>query len=127
MNSPASTIEVFTLPSTRKGVERDDSSAQAKQTVESNLNASNESDSPGAQDGKEDTKRAQVGSQLEAVPEESTSSMKHFAIESEPESEGGVQAWLVVIGSCLSFFVTLGLVYSFGVLQSALLQRGIAR
>lgn len=43
-----------------------------------------------------------------------------------PFKEGGIQGWTVVAGSTTMFFVVLGLVYSFGVLQSELLHRGYA-
>lgn len=40
--------------------------------------------------------------------------------------EGGLIGWTVVVGSCTIFFVVLGLVYSFGVLQSELIHRNYA-
>lgn len=39
------------------------------------------------------------------------------------EHEGGIWGWTVVVGSAVIFFVTLGLVYSFGVLQAELISR----
>ena len=41
-------------------------------------------------------------------------------------SEGGLWGWIVVAGSTTIFFVVLGLVYSFGVMQSELLRRNYA-
>lgn len=41
-------------------------------------------------------------------------------------SEGGLMGWIVVAGSTTIFFVVLGLVYSFGVMQSELLRRNYA-
>jgi hypothetical protein len=40
--------------------------------------------------------------------------------------EGGLWGWTVVLGSAVIFFVTLGLVYSFGVLQAELIARRFA-
>ncbi len=47
--------------------------------------------------------------------------------DAEPEdAEPGLDGWLVVAASCVCFFVTLGLVYSWGVTQNTLVQRGFA-
>lgn len=43
------------------------------------------------------------------------------------EQEGGIWGWTVVLGSAVIFFVTLGLVYSFGVLQAELISRHYAK
>lgn len=40
--------------------------------------------------------------------------------------EGGVQGWIVVAGSTINFFVVVGLVYCFGVMQAELLRRRYA-
>lgn len=42
------------------------------------------------------------------------------------EQEGGALAWLTVAAASVFFFVTLGLIYSFGIIQDELIQRGFA-
>jgi MFS family permease len=48
------------------------------------------------------------------------------ASRAEPEEEGGRTGWIVVAAATSIFFVTLGLVYSFGVMQNELIARGVA-
>ena len=57
----------------------------------------------------------------------STSQAPTTAADAEARAdEGGVWAWTVVMGSAVIFFVTLGLIYSFGVLQAELIARHYA-
>jgi MFS family permease len=46
--------------------------------------------------------------------------------QGESEQEGGLWGWTVVMGSSVIFFVTLGLIYSFGILQAELIARRYA-
>jgi len=39
-------------------------------------------------------------------------------VEPEPEQEGGLRAWLAIVGSFLVYFATFGVVNSFGVFQA---------
>jgi hypothetical protein len=40
-----------------------------------------------------------------------------ISIKEEKEKEGGVKGWLTVLGSCLVYFSTFGIINSFGVFQ----------
>ncbi|UZJ52530.1 hypothetical protein CBS101457_001850 [Exobasidium rhododendri] len=46
--------------------------------------------------------------------------------QDQEEQEGGLWGWTVVLGSSVIFFVTLGLIYSFGILQAELIARHYA-
>lgn len=58
--------------------------------------------------------------------EDSTTSVLPSPDSEEQPKEGGAEGWLMVFACSMSFFITLGLVYSFGVLQSELIARGVA-
>lgn len=58
--------------------------------------------------------------------EDSTTSVLPPPDSEEQPKEGGAEGWLMVFACSMSFFITLGLVYSFGVLQSELIARGVA-
>jgi hypothetical protein len=59
---------------------------------------------------------------------EGASSPAHDSVTGDvaTSEEGGLWGWTVVVGSSIIFFVTLGLVYSFGVLQAELIARHYA-
>ena len=65
-----------------------------------------------------------VADEIELRP---ISSGEETSADNSPTAEdGGKTGWMVVAGASTMFFVTLGLVYSFGVMQDELVNRGVA-
>lgn len=62
---------------------------------------------------------------VETEPAESEQNL-HSSHEPASETEGGALAWLTVAAASCVFFVSLGLIYSFGIMQDELIQRGFA-
>lgn len=65
-------------------------------------------------------------SRAAAVRDDETPAEAAASHGADTHPEGGIVGWSVVAGSTTIFFVVLGLVYSFGVMQSELLRRQYA-